>query len=273
MGTYQEEERQEALFYTLMGSFVIAWSMYSRIPMPQIQWTKERMRYTMCFFPLIGVLIGAAVAGFVFLSEKLGAGEIFTALVGTALPLVITGGIHMDGFLDTTDARRAFLPRERKLEILKDPHAGAFAIIGCGVYLVLYGALFSELDFRGCLLFAGTFAAERALSGMSVVLFPMARQDGLAASFSQAALKRVVRLVMAGYLAASAAFFLIISEWLFDSLIPGFLCLASSMLVFFWYYRMSVREFGGITGDLAGYFLQICELALLGASVLGVWIW
>ena len=52
-----------------------------------------------------------------------------------------------------------------------------------------------------------------------------------------------------------------------------FLCLASSMLVFFWYYRMSVREFGGITGDLAGYFLQICELALLGASVLGVWIW
>ena len=68
-------------------------------------------------------------------------------------------------------------------------------------------------------------------------------------------------------------FSLIISGWLFDSLIPGFLCLASSMLVFFWYYRMSVREFGGITGDLAGYFLQICELALLGASVLGVWIW
>ena len=97
METYQEEERQEALFYTLMGSFVIAWSMYSRIPMPQIQWTKERMKYTMCFFPLIGVLIGAAVAGFVFLSEKLGAGEIFTALVGTALPLVITGGI-LNGF-------------------------------------------------------------------------------------------------------------------------------------------------------------------------------
>lgn len=34
----------------LLGSFVIALSMYSRIPMPQVEWTKERMRYAMCFF-------------------------------------------------------------------------------------------------------------------------------------------------------------------------------------------------------------------------------
>lgn len=273
METYQEEERQEGLFYTLMGSFVIAWSMYSRIPMPQIQWTRERMKYAMCFFPLIGVLTGAAVAGFVLLSEKLGVGEIFTALVGTALPLVITGGIHMDGFLDTTDARRSFLPREKKLEILKDPRAGAFAVIGCGVYLALYGALFSELDFRSCLLFSGAFAAERALSGMSVVTFPMAKEDGLAASFSHAALKRTVRLVMAGYLAASAAFFLSAGKAAFHSALPGLLCILAGGLSYAWYYRMSVKEFGGITGDLAGYFLQICELVLLGTAVFCGWIW
>lgn len=267
------EQRENGKIGGLAESLVIAFSMYSRIPMPMVAWTEKGMKYALCFFPAVGIAVGAAVAAFWQLSRLLGLGDLSRLCVETALPLLITGGIHMDGFLDTVDARSSHQSRERKLEILKDPHAGAFAIIGCGVYFVLYGALFSELDFRGCLLFAGTFAAERALSGMSVVLFPMARQDGLAASFSQAALKRVVRLVMAGYLAASAAFFLIISEWLFDSLIPGFLCLASSMLVFFWYYRMSVREFGGITGDLAGYFLQICELALLGASVLGVWIW
>ena len=48
----------------LLGSFIIAWSMYLRVPMPQIQWTKERMRYTMCFFPLIGVLIGGLIGAF-----------------------------------------------------------------------------------------------------------------------------------------------------------------------------------------------------------------
>ncbi|MBP3925899.1 MAG: adenosylcobinamide-GDP ribazoletransferase, partial [Clostridium sp.] len=44
----------------LFGSFVIAFSMYSRIPMPRVEWTKERMRYALCFFPWIGVLIGDA---------------------------------------------------------------------------------------------------------------------------------------------------------------------------------------------------------------------
>ena len=103
------------------------------------------MRYTMCFFPLIGVLIGAAVAGFVFLSEKLGAGEIFTALVGTALPLVITGGIHMDGFLDTTDARRSFLPRERKLEILKDAVQEHLPLLAAKFILCSMGLCFQSL--------------------------------------------------------------------------------------------------------------------------------
>jgi len=259
---------------SVWNSFKAAFAMFSKIPTPMVDWNKENMKYMMCFFPFVGTAIGILIwlVGCV-LGSHAQMEPFFLTVILTVIPVFVTGGIHVDGLLDTSDALSSWQERTRRLEILKDSHAGAFAIIGCGVYLVLYGALFSELDFRGCLLFAGTFAAERALSGMSVVLFPMARQDGLAASFSQAALKRVVRIVMAGYLAASAAFFLIISEWLFDSLIPGFLCLASSMLVFFWYYRMSVREFGGITGDLAGYFLQICELALLGASVLGVWIW
>lgn len=273
MNCYQEEEKKESVGKTLLGSFVIAWSMYSRIPMPQIQWTRGRMKYTMCFFPLIGTAVGAVTAAFFFFASSLGAGPVFLSLTGTAIPLLMTGGIHMDGFLDTTDARRSFLPRERKLEILKDPHAGAFAMIGCSVYLILYCALFSELNRKSCLLFSGAFMAERALSALSVVTFPMAKEDGLAASFSQAALKKQVRLTEEAYLLICSAFFLLAGKLLFYSMLPGILCIGTAGLVFFWYYRMSKREFGGITGDLAGYFLQLCELALLGAAVLSGWIW
>lgn len=273
MNSYQEEEKTESVGKTLLGSFIIAWSMYSRIPMPQIQWTRERMKYAMCFFPLIGTVTGAATAAFFFLASSLGAGPFFIALTGTALPLVITGGIHMDGFLDTTDARRSFLPRERKLEILKDPHAGAFAMIGCCVYLILYCALFSELTLKSCLLFSGAFMTERALSALSVVTFPMAKEDGLAASFSQAALKKRVRLTEEAYLLICSVFFLAAGRLLFHSALPGILCIGTAGFIFVWYYRMSKREFGGITGDLAGYFLQLCELALLGAAVLCGWIW
>ena len=45
----------------LLGSFLIALSMYSKIPVPQVEWTKERMKYAMCFFPLIGLITGAVL--------------------------------------------------------------------------------------------------------------------------------------------------------------------------------------------------------------------
>ncbi|MFR5732714.1 MAG: adenosylcobinamide-GDP ribazoletransferase [Clostridium sp.] len=66
--------------------------------------------------------------------------------------------------------------RERKLEILKDPHAGAFAIAGCSVYLLLYTAAFSELRLEAFPAIGGIYVMTRALSGLSVLCFPKARR-------------------------------------------------------------------------------------------------
>ena len=237
----------------ILGSFVIAFSMYSRIPMPQVEWTEERMRYCLCFFPLIGAVIGAAQLSLFAAGWRMGAGPLFTALLGPAIPRLITGGIHMDGYLDVTDARRSYGDREKKLRILKDPHTGAFAIIGLGSYLLLYAGAISELGFQELCLFAVIFVAERALSGLSVVLFPKAKEDGLVAQFSRTAVKRAVGGAMAAYLALSACALL----WLGGE--KGLVCILTAAVSFYLYYRMSLREFGGITGDLAGYFLQSCE--------------
>lgn len=241
----------------LLGSFVIAFSMYSKIPMPTVKWTKERMSYTMCFFPLIGVVIGELLLMFACLAEMTGMGILCFTLLGTALPLLVTGGIHMDGFLDVTDARSSYAPREKKLEILKDPHTGAFAIIGFGIYMLLYAGTLSELDFYDIRIFAGTFVLTRALSGLAVVSFKKAKEDGLAAAFSKAASEKVVQIVMVVYVVASGCYMVLCGG------ITGVVCLIGAAVTFFLYYKMSVREFGGITGDLAGYFLQICELVLL----------
>ena len=72
--------------------------MYSRIPMPRMDWTEERMRYALCFFPLIGAVIGAVEIATFALCEILGAGVLFRTCLLTAVPLLITGGIHMDGY-------------------------------------------------------------------------------------------------------------------------------------------------------------------------------
>lgn len=240
----------------LLGSFVIAFSMYSRIPMPMVEWTKERMRYVMCFFPLIGAVIGILEALLGLLCYKLGF-PVFGAVLPVVLPIAVTGGIHMDGLLDVIDARASQGDKEKKLAILKDPHTGAFAIIGCSVYLLIYLAAFGEL---GAALFpswCAGFVITRALSGLAVVSFPMAKKSGLAAAFGEGARKKTVGLVMIAYLAAAYGFI-----WYQAGPLAGGMVLLVSLLVYFITYRMAKREFGGITGDVAGYLLQMCELSL-----------
>ena len=189
--TDMNEQRENGKIGGLAESLVIAFSMYSRIPMPMVAWTEKGMKYALCFFPAVGIAVGAAVAAFWQLSRLLGLGDLSRLCVETALPLLITGGIHMDGFLDTVDARSSHQSRERKLEILKDPHAGAFAIAGCGVYLLFYAAAFSELSPEAFPGIAGVFVMSRALSGYSVVTFPKAKKDGLVTALQRAPARRL----------------------------------------------------------------------------------
>ena len=198
---------------SILESFVIAFSMYSRIPMPFVEWSECGMKYAFCFFPLIGVVIGACVCAFCWLPVQAGLGILAFSLLGTAVPLLITGGIPMDGFLDVTDARSSFQSRERKLEILKDPHAGAFAIAGCGVYLLLYAAAFSELRLEAFPAIGGIYVMTRALSGLSVLCFPKARKDGLAATFAKVTGNGApaVKAVLAVWLLAGIAFVFLVS--------------------------------------------------------------
>lgn len=240
-----------------LESFVIAFSMYSRIPMPLMEWTETGMQYALCFFPMIGIVIGAVVCAFVWISDRAGLGKIAVCCIGTALPLLITGGIHMDGFLDTTDAHSSFADREKKLEILKDPNTGAFAVIGCGVYLLLYVSAWSELR-AGAFPAAGSiYVMTRALSGWSVVGFPKARKNGLASTFASGSRERTVKRTMILWWILGWTFLVYFAGW-----IPAVLLAAAELLVFWHYHRMAMKEFGGMTGDLAGYFLQSAELVM-----------
>lgn len=241
----------------LLGSLVIAFSMYSRIPMPRIQWTKERMKYVMCFFPLIGLVMGLALWGWGELAVILNLGPSYY-IGGVVLPLVITGGIHMDGYLDVSDARSSYGEREQKLDILKDPHIGAFAFIKGSVYILLYLAVFSELPRRELPAVGAVYVMTRALSSLSVVNFPKAKKEGLAAAFSRGAEEKIVTGTMGVYILGCLGFLFFYDGWNMAAAVA-----AVSFVVFWRYYHVAVKEFGGMTGDLAGWFLQTGELALM----------
>lgn len=245
----------------LIGSFVIACAMYSRIPMPRMEWTGRRMRYALCFFPFVGVVIAAVMSGCTWLFQELAVNRLSFSCAGVIIPLVITGGIHLDGYLDVMDARSSLQSRERKLEILKDPHIGAFAVIHAGLYLLLYLGVFSALYQHSFVPLAGIFILTRALSGWSVVSFAKARPDGTVRTFADQAHNGVVRCCMVMWGAAACLWMVVTGGWQL-----GLLLIGAAAAVMIWYARMSQREFGGITGDLAGYFLQLCELVMLAAA-------
>lgn len=125
---------------SVIKSLVIAFSMYSKIPMPHLELEEKDMRYVMGFFPLAGLVIGAVIYGWVYISGLLNVPDISRTLVLVVIPVLITGGIHIDGYMDTSDALNSYGDREKKLDILKDSHIGAFAVIRLLMYSAVYYA-------------------------------------------------------------------------------------------------------------------------------------
>lgn len=241
-----------------LASCVIAFSTYSRLPMPQVDWNEKNMRYTLAFFPLVGMAVGGIFYAVGWFSKWLGFGGILQAALLTAIPAIITGGIHLDGFCDTVDALASHASRERKLEIMKDSGAGAFAVIWCCVWFLAYFALLTEVESLPTI--AAGFVLSRALSARAVETLPSARA-GMGAVLKSGSC--FPGWVLAWYLAIYVGSVLLWGEWL-----PGAAALLAAAAFYFYYKSMATRQFGGFTGDLAGWFLQICELVILAAVVL-----
>ncbi len=247
----------------VIRSCVIAFSTYSRIPMPQVEWSDENRKYTMCFFPLIGAAVGLVLWGWLYLCEILGIGALLKGAVSAVIPLLVTGGIHMDGFMDTADALSSWQTRERRLEILKDSHTGAFAVIGCAGYLLLFAGVYSEAETAAAPALVAVFMISRALSALALAFFKSARPGGMMDGFARTAHRRMVAVGAGVYGILSAALWIMFGGWIAP------ICLAAAGACFAYYRHMAYKNFGGITGDLAGWFVQIAELVLSAVIVLG----
>lgn len=247
----------------MLNSLVIAFSTYSKLPMPQVEWSERNMKYAVCFFPLVGVVAGGLVLLWVWACKALAVGAVLRAAGAAVLPLLVSGGIHMDGLCDTADALASHQSRERKLDILKDSHTGAFAIIVCAGYLLLsFGALSQPEGWRAWGIIAVGFALSRALSGLSLANLKGARPSGMLQAFADASHRGVVTAVMLLFILLCAVGMLLLSP------VSGSAALLACAACLLYYRHMAYKQFGGITGDLAGFFLQLCELGIALAVAL-----
>ena len=184
-------------------------------------------------------------------------------LIAVAIPLLVTGGFHVDGYMDTMDALKSYKTKEEKLEILKDPHIGAFAVIMLAAAGLIYTAAMAGMDRSLVASFAGSFFLARALSGTAVMVFPPAKKDGMLRTFSDTSGRGKSKTVLIALLveAAAGAAFMIIMDPL-----AGLLMVLAALAVFLYYRYKSLKEFGGITGDTAGFFVTVSEIAMAVAA-------
>ena len=246
----------------MIGSLLNAFRMFSRLPVPKAEWNEKNKSYMLCFFPLVGVVSGIFLILWYQLCDVLCMDGIIFGAGAVAITVLVTGGIHLDGFCDVSDARASWGDRQKKLEILDDPHIGAFAAIKLGVYLVIYAALLSVTESISTVLIVSCgYVFSRSLSGLTAIAFRTAKNGGMLYSFTKPADKKIAAAVLifigilscCGMIASDAA--------------AGTAAVAAAFLTVVYYRFTAYREFGGISGDLAGWFLQLCELFITAAAV------
>ena len=242
---------------TYLNAFFMCQSMFCAIPAPQI-WDERAKDKMLLFLPIVGLEIGIIWAGLAWLCRWLAVPKLMSALVLSAWPWIGTGFLHLDGYMDVTDAVKSYRSLERRREILKDSHVGSFAVIGIVILLlsqfVCFASMSEAVDHR---VFIFIPAVSRCCSALAVTaLKPM--------STSQYAAQEKPKSHVVVLLAMLAVF-----------LLGGFLlcgktamALLGVLIGYGFALRRGYRSLEGMNGDIAGYALSIGELC--GAAVIAL---
>ncbi len=237
-----------------------ALSLYSKIPMPYYEWTDKDIACAIMYLPLVGVVIAALEYYANHILSALNIAVSVRSVIFILIPLLVTGGFHVDGYMDTADAIRSYQPKEKKLQIIDDPHIGAFSVISlvCS-FLIMYSSVYIILDRGGCEATLGCcvlFVISRALAGLTSVCQKVAKDDDMLAGEMQNN-NTVIYVMLYLWLFASLVFVLLTD-------IPNSLVMAASGVAFTIYYlRMTGKHFGGVLGDTAGYFVTAGEVFMI----------
>lgn len=240
----------------IIKSIIIAFSLYSRIPMPRFEWKEENMKHNIVFLPWIGAVIGGVLLGIKLLFNYVEVPLFGRMLIYSLIPLIITGGFHLDGYMDVQDALKSYKTKEEKLKILKDPHIGAFSVIRLLIYSMVWGTsliIILSNNKEVCVFaFFVIFYLARAVSTLSSLKLIHARKDGMLnmetnksnnMDFVLCALQVLISLGLLCYL----------------NYYIGIIVTIVSVIHFLFYKNMCMKEFGGVTGDTAGFCITTLE--------------
>jgi adenosylcobinamide-GDP ribazoletransferase len=232
--------------------FFTVFPLHRTLPMD-----KAELKAVLHLFPLLGLVKGLLyAAAFWSLIEWSPFSSLAIAFLVWLLPIVLTGGLHLDGWMDWADAHFSYRDKEKRLSILNDPRAGAFGVLALVVllaakFIFIYEIVQAGSRYTDMIVLIPLFA--QTLTGLFLQYVPPAKQEGLAAFF-QKGHSRSLPVLYSSFLLVTAFFY--IGQ-------PLFWIMAGASWMYFVFSKEGMqKEFGGATGDLLGAAQEGAELFL-----------
>lgn len=235
---------------TLLHAYAMCQSMFCAIPCPWKIWDEKAKDKMLLFLPIVGLEIGVLWAVLAWLCAFLRLPALVAGLLLCAFPYIVTGFIHLDGYMDVTDAVKSWRDLERRREILKDSHVGSFAVIGIVLLLLAQFAFFASAPANAnFLILIFVPAVSRCCSALAVTgLKPMPTSQ-YADQKKPKSHMVVLGMMLAIFLAAG---FLLCGKYGFT--------LVGCLLGYGLALRRGYKSLDGMNGDISGYALTIGEL-------------
>jgi adenosylcobinamide-GDP ribazoletransferase len=240
-----------------MKKFLCALTFLTRLPAPnKNDFGMDAFRDSIYFYPLVGLIVGAILVGCWF-GLRLLFQPLLTGALVLLVHLLLTGGLHLDGLMDTLDGLGGGTNPEKRLAIMKDSHVGAFGVQGAVMLLIVKFALYAQLKIALWPYLLAAPVLGRQVLIWAQVFYPYARKQGLGSFFQiygdyrKLVVTTGITLIISISLLQMAGLEVLILAFLFSLAIAAVLN----------------RLLGGLTGDTYG---ALCELTEVFVVLLGV---
>ncbi|MBA1433490.1 MAG: adenosylcobinamide-GDP ribazoletransferase [Epsilonproteobacteria bacterium] len=236
----------------IFKGFALALSMLTTLPFFRVHdFYRGINGYAVMFYPLIGFLLGAILYAVSLLLEPYFP-QFHLAIILFALWVALTGALHLDGLADTIDG--LFVPKERALEVMKDPHNGGMGMTFSAVFLILKAS--SLIALQNYALLPLVLLLPRLIVVFCIYFFPY-----VSGGMSQLAKEE---------LQSKQVFMVLLYSLVFIFLYNAWFLLAASLFMMLLVKQFFIKRYGGFTGDIYGFTIEATELFLLNCIIVGL---
>lgn len=238
----------------LFKGFIMDITMFTIIPMPYKVWEDSAVCHMMKLYPLIGLIAGLINYLVYLIASYFNLPLIIITALTMIAPFIITGMLHLDGFMDVSDALLSRRDRKEKIRILKDPNTGAFSVISLGILFILnfssvYAIIEGNKNIIGIIIIP---IISRALMGYMLLKKDTMKESSLGSYFKTGTGKVDIVVILSFLIMALVGLVYLLG--IKGLILGGFIILSALISV-----NKSIKEFGGMSGDIAGYGLVIAE--------------